>query len=145
MIWFKPYTLEEIVRLHAHKRTLADHLGIEFIELGPDFLKARMPVDARHHQPYGLLHGGASVALAETLASFGASLCIDTTRYQCFGQEINAKHVRSVAEGYVFGVARPLHRGRRSHVWDVRITDSQERLVCVSRMTAAVVELTASA
>ncbi len=145
MIWFQSYTLDDIQRLLVRRRTLAQHLGIELVDIGPDYLKGRMPVDERTHQPYGLLHGGASVALAETLASFGATLCVDTSRFQVFGQEINANHIRSIASGYVHGMARPLHLGRRSQVWEVRISDPADRLVCMSRMTAAVVEITASA
>lgn len=144
MIWFKPYTLEDLRAFHAQKSTLARHLGMEFVELGPDFLKGRMPVDERTHQPDGLLHGGASVALAETLASVAANLCVDGTRFRCFGQEINANHVRSAKSGFVYGIARPVHIGRSSQVWEVRIVDAQDRLVCISRMTAAVVDLSAS-
>jgi 1,4-dihydroxy-2-naphthoyl-CoA hydrolase len=144
MIWFKPYTLDDLLRFDARRPTLARHLGIEFVELGPDFVRARMPVAEHTHQPDGLLHGGASVALAETVASVGANLCVDPSRYRCFGQEINANHVRSVTEGHVDGIARPLHLGRRSHVWEVRIADGRDRLVCIARMTAAVVEIAAS-
>ncbi|MET0987273.1 MAG: hotdog fold thioesterase [Steroidobacteraceae bacterium] len=143
MIWFKPYTLDDL--RHISGKTLASHIGIEFVEIGPDYVKARMPVDERTRQPYGVLHGGASVALAESLASVGATLCVDPARFQVFGQEINANHVRSVSEGYVYGIARPLHRGRRSHVWEIRIVDEKDRLVCVSRMTAVVVEISAPA
>ncbi|HKQ83286.1 MAG TPA: hotdog fold thioesterase [Steroidobacteraceae bacterium] len=143
MIWFKPYTLDDVQHISA--KTLATHIGIEFVEIGPDYVKARMPVDERTRQPYGVLHGGASVALAESLASVGASLCVDPARFRVLGQEINANHLRSVSEGYVYGTARPLHRGRRSHVWEIRIVDEQERLVCVSRMTAVVVEISAPA
>jgi 1,4-dihydroxy-2-naphthoyl-CoA hydrolase len=145
MIWCKPYTLEDVRTFQARRGTMADHLGIEFVEVGPNFLKARMPVHDGTRQPYGLLHGGASVALAETVTSLGATRCIDPERYGCFGQEINANHVRAVADGHVCGVARPLHLGRRSHVWNVHNTDSQDCLICISRMTAAVVEFTAPA
>lgn len=144
MIWFKPYVLDDLERFNGGP-TLARHIGIEFTELGPDYLKARMPVDERTRQPYGVLHGGASVALAETLASIGAALCVDPEQFRVFGQEINANHIRSATEGYVSGIAKPLHIGRRSHVWEVRILDGRDRLMCVSRMTAAVVEFTASA
>lgn len=144
MIWFKPYTLADMHALNAASPSMAHHLGSEFLELGPDYVKGRMPVNERTRQPYGLLHGGASVALAETLASIGAVLCVDPERFRCFGQEINANHMRSVRDGHVYGIARPLHRGRRTHVWEVRIADPQDRLVCISRMTAAVVEISAS-
>lgn len=135
-IWFKPYKLEE-VQLHGG---LPRHLAIEFTELGPDYLRGRMPVDERTHQPYGVLHGGASVALAETLGSVGAMLVVDPDRFRCFGQEINANHVRSISSGFVIGTARPAHIGRRSHVWEIRITDERERLVCISRLTMFVAD-----
>jgi 1,4-dihydroxy-2-naphthoyl-CoA hydrolase len=138
MIWFRPYTLDQV---HFRRPTLAGHLDIQFIELGPDFLKGRMPVDDRTRQPHGILHGGASVALAETLGSVGAGLVIDPDKYRAVGQEINANHVRAVAEGSVFGTARPLHLGKRSHVWDIRIVNEQEKLVCVSRLTVAILEI----
>jgi 1,4-dihydroxy-2-naphthoyl-CoA hydrolase len=144
MIWFKSYTLDDIHQFEGDT-TLARHIGIEFTALGPDYVVARMPVDGRTRQPYGVLHGGASVALAESLASVAAALCIDPAKFRVFGQEINANHIRSVTAGYVHGTARPLHIGRRSHVWEVRIVDGKDRLVCVSRMTAAVVEFSASA
>ena len=99
-----------------------------------------MPVDERTRQPFGILHGGASVALAETLGSTGAGLVVDRKKYRCVGQEINANHVRAVSDGWVIGTARPVHIGRRSHVWEIRITDEQERLVCISRITMFVLE-----
>lgn len=131
-IWFKPYTLQDMP--HS-TRGMASHIGIEFTELGDDFLRGRMPVDRRTHQPYGILHGGASVALAETLGSTACALTLDLSKFYCVGQEINANHIRSATDGYVIGTARPIHRGRSSHIWDIRITDEQERLVCVSRLT----------
>lgn len=117
------------------------HLGIEIMEAGDDYLKARMPVDARTRQPAGVLHGGVSVVLAETLASWAASLVVDPDKHHCVGQEINANHVRAVSGGWVYGVARPLHLGRTSHVWDVRISDEGGKLVCVSRVTMAVLQI----
>jgi 1,4-dihydroxy-2-naphthoyl-CoA hydrolase len=134
-IWFRPYTLAEL-KLGG----LAKHIGIELTEIGPDFLRGRLPVDENTRQPYGILHGGASVALAETLGSYGAGLVIDNTRYQCVGQEINANHVRAVTEGHVIGTARPVHLGRRSHVWEIRIVDVRDRLVCISRITMYIIE-----
>jgi len=116
------------------------HLGIEMLEAGDDYLRARMPVDARTRQPAGVLHGGVSVVLAETLASWAASLVVDPEKHHCVGQEINANHVRAVSDGWVYGVARPLHLGRTSHVWDVRISDESGKLVCVSRVTMAVLQ-----
>jgi 1,4-dihydroxy-2-naphthoyl-CoA hydrolase len=114
------------------------HLGIRFIEIGDDYLVATMPVDHRTQQPFGLLHGGASVALAESMGSVGSQLCLDADQFFCVGLEINANHIRAVRSGQVKGVARPLHIGRRTQVWDIRIYDEQERLVCVSRLTLAV-------
>ena len=141
MIWFRPYTVDQ-VRFFGN--SLPQHLGIEFTELGPDFIRGRMPVDNRTRQPYGILHGGASVALAETLGSTGAGLVVDPDKFRVVGQEINANHVRAVKDGFVIGTARPLHIGRRSHVWEIHITDEQDRLVCISRITMFVVEKPAS-
>ena len=136
-IWFKTYTLEEA---RVGRPCLPDHLGIELLELGADFLTGRMPVDDRTRQPYGILHGGASVALAETLGSIAANLVVDRSKQMCVGQEINANHVRSIADGWVLGTARALHLGRRSHVWEIRIDDAQHKLVCISRLTMAVLD-----
>ncbi|HEX2492609.1 MAG TPA: hotdog fold thioesterase [Steroidobacter sp.] len=138
MIWSEPYTLAQLSLIH--QKNLNAHLGIEFIELGDDYIKARMPVDNRTRQPFGILHGGASVALAESLGSAGADLVADRNKYRVVGQEINANHVRAVSGGWVIGTARPVHIGRRSHVWEIRITDEQERLVCVSRITMFVLD-----
>jgi 1,4-dihydroxy-2-naphthoyl-CoA hydrolase len=115
-------------------------LGIRFTEVGADFLRASMPVNERTHQPFGLLHGGASVALAETLGSVASMLCIDTAEYMCVGQEINANHLRGISSGTVTATAKPFHLGGRSHVWHIEIRDESERLVCVSRLTMAIVE-----
>jgi 1,4-dihydroxy-2-naphthoyl-CoA hydrolase len=141
-IWVTTPTL---VQLNRPAPTLLSHLGMEFIEIGADFLKARMPVDHRTHQPFGLLHGGASVALAETMGSFGAHLTIDTGKFAAVGLEINANHVRSVRSGWVIGTARPLHRGKSTQLWEIHITDEADRLVCVSRFTVALVAKTPSA
>ncbi|MEN9686334.1 MAG: hypothetical protein RLZZ28_2120 [Bacteroidota bacterium] len=122
------------------KNTMGDHLGIKFIELGPDYLKATMPVDHRTKQPYGLLHGGASVALAETIGSIGAALVIDQEKFICVGQEINANHLRGVREGFVTAITRPVHIGSSSHVWEIKIYDETERLVCISRLTVAILQ-----
>ena len=116
------------------------HLGIEMLEAGDDYLKGRMPVDQRTRQPAGVLHGGVSVVFAETLASWASAYVVDPAQYHCVGQEINANHLRAVPEGWVYGVARPLHLGRSSHVWDVRLTDEADRLTCVSRVTMAVLK-----
>ncbi|AMN48222.1 thioesterase [Steroidobacter denitrificans] len=136
-LWFKPYTLEEIPAASGLQR----HLGIELTEIGADYVRARMPVDERVHQPLGMLHGGASVVLAETLGSIGSMLVVDPTKYRCLGQEINANHVRSVSSGYVTGTARPLHLGRSSQVWEIRIVDEGDRLICISRITLFVQSL----
>lgn len=136
-IWFGSPTLKH---LQGNLRHMPAHLGIEFTKLGPDYLAGRMPVDDRTRQPFGILHGGASVALAETLGSYAAGHVVDSSRFRCVGQEINANHVRSVSNGFVYGVARPLHLGKRSHVWEIRITDEQHRLICISRLTMFVLE-----
>ena len=137
-IWFRPYTLSE---LNASQRDcMVELLGIEFTGLGPDYLVATMPVDSRTVQPFGLLHGGASLALAETLGSVGATLVVDMRRMHVVGQEINANHIRGVREGHVTGTARPLHLGGRSHVWAIDIVDGAGRLACVSRITLAILD-----
>ena len=120
------------------RNTAMEPLGIVFTEIGPDFLRATMPVDARTHQPYGLLHGGASVLLAETLGSSAGGLCAPEG-HGVVGIEINANHLRGVRNGTVTGTARPLHVGRSTQVWEIRIEDAAGRLVCVSRLTLAVV------
>lgn len=136
-IWKRPATVEA---LNAHaKNTMVEHLAIEYLELGPDFLRARMPVDKRTHQPFGLLHGGASVALAETLGSVGANLCIADPDKAGVGLEINANHIRSARSGWVYGTARPFHIGGATQVWEIRIQDEQDRLICISRITMAIV------
>ncbi len=137
-IWFnKSLTLESFLPLGAN--TMAEYLGIEWLELGDDFVKAKMPVDNRTRQPYGLLHGGASCVLAETIASVGSAMVVDHNKFACVGLEINANHVRSARDGFVTAIARPLHLGANTHVWDIRITDELNKLVCVSRMTVAVI------
>jgi 1,4-dihydroxy-2-naphthoyl-CoA hydrolase len=136
-IWRSLMSLEQ---LNNHQDTLNSTLGITFIEVGADFVRATMPVDARTVQPYGLLHGGASVALAETLGSMGATMCVDVNEYQVVGQEINANHVRAARGGLVTGTARPLHLGGRSHVWGIDIVNEANKLVCVSRITVAVIK-----
>jgi 1,4-dihydroxy-2-naphthoyl-CoA hydrolase len=137
-IWRANPTPEELTALGS--RSMPGHLGIRFTEVGPDFLRATMPVGERAHQPFGLLHGGASVALAETVGSVASMLCVDTERYLCVGQEINANHLRGVSSGSVTASARPFHLGNRSHVWHIEIRDERDNLVCVSRLTMAVVE-----
>lgn len=119
--------------------TLGESLGIRIIELGEDFVRGTLPVDARTHQPYGLLHGGASVALAETLGSLAAMLTLDASVEAAVGLDINANHVRGVKSGLVTGTARALHLGRSTQVWEIRIEDERQKLVCISRLTVAVV------
>lgn len=137
-IWFKK-DLKLSDMGHLGKGTMSEHLGIEWSELGDDFIKARMPVDKRTKQPYGLLHGGASCALAETIGSVASAMVIDHSKFLCVGLEINANHIRSAREGYVTGVAMPLHIGSSTHVWDIKIFDDNGKLVCVSRLTVAVI------
>lgn len=135
-IWFQTGSLERASALY--QGTAISNLGIELTEIGADFIKGRMPVDHRTIQPVGLLHGGASVLLAETLGSLAAGLCIDPHVFSCVGLEINANHIRGVRSGWVIGTARPLHIGRSTHIWEIRIEDEQQHLVCISRLTVAV-------
>jgi 1,4-dihydroxy-2-naphthoyl-CoA hydrolase len=121
-------------------RSMSGYLGIRFTEIGPDFLRATMPVNEHTHQPFGMLHGGASVTLAETVGSVASLMCVDNEQYRCVGQEVNANHLRGVSSGTVTATARPFHLGARSHVWHIEIRDESERLVCVSRLTMAVIE-----
>ncbi len=122
--------------------SIVKHLGIEFTEAGEGYLVARMPVDSRTHQPFGILHGGASVVLAESLGSVASFLMLDDPMKQrAVGVEVNANHIRSVRNGWVYGRCTPIHVGRSTHVWDIRITDEQDRTVCVSRLTIAVINI----
>lgn len=126
--------------LNANGRnTLLERLGIEMVELGEDWLRGRMPVDARTHQPFGRLHGGASVALAETLGSVAGMLTVDPAVSAVVGMEINANHIRPAKDGFVYGVAKAEAIGRTTQVWTIRITDEEDQLVCISRMTLAVI------
>lgn len=119
---------------------MGEYLGMEWVELGDDYIKARMPVDDRTKQPYGLLHGGASCALAETVGSFASHFVIDTGNFICVGLEINANHIRSARNGYVTATCTPLHLGSSTHVWDIKIHDDNQKLVCVSRLTVAILK-----
>jgi uncharacterized protein (TIGR00369 family) len=136
-IWRSLRSIEDLNS--SRPGTMVEHLGIEFTEIGDDFIRGTMPVDGRTRQPYGLLHGGASVALGETLGSTGATLCVDTREYQCVGQEINANHVRAARTGLVTGTARPVHLGGRTQVWVIDIVNEAGKLVCTSRLTVAVI------
>lgn len=122
------------------ENTMGEVLDIQFTEIGDDYLKATMPVDHRTHQPYGLLHGGASAALAETIGSVASSLCIDTDKQICVGIEINCNHVRGKKNGMVIATAKPLHIGSTTHVWDIKIHDEREKLICVSRLTVSILK-----
>lgn len=136
-IWFNPsLKLDDFNSLG--KGTMGEHIGIEWTAIGDDFLKARMPVDHRTVQPYGLLHGGASCVLAETMGSVASAMVVDHSKFLCVGLEINANHVRSAREGFVTGICTPIHIGASTHVWDIRIYDEKEKLVCVSRLTVVV-------
>jgi 1,4-dihydroxy-2-naphthoyl-CoA hydrolase len=138
-VWFKKsFSIDEIKKLS--KDTMAEHIGIELTEIGENYLKGRMPVDQRTRQPYGLLHGGASVTLAETLGSIASAMVIDPSSQICVGLEINANHVRGARQGYVYGTATPLHIGGSTHVWEIRIVDEKEKLICVSRLTVAILK-----
>lgn len=121
--------------------TLGHALGIEFTEVGPRYIKGRMPVDERTIQPIGILHGGASLALAETLSSTAAYLTIDRTHYYCVGMEINANHIKQVMSGWVTGIAEPIHLGRSTQIWGIKIYDEAQRLICISRITLAILSL----
>lgn len=138
MIWFGDRRPEPQA-FAAQARGLYQHLGMEVVDCGDDWLRMRMPVDARTHQPLGRLHGGASVALAETVASVAANFCVDSDRFVAVGQEINANHVRPAYDGWVYATARPDALGRTSQVWSIRIEDEGGKLVCISRFTVAVI------
>jgi 1,4-dihydroxy-2-naphthoyl-CoA hydrolase len=131
-------TLQALNSLSAN--TMVEHVGIEFTTIGADFIEAKMPVDHRTHQPLGLLHGGASVVLAETLGSVAATCCVDISKQYCVGLEINANHIKSARGGFVTGVARPIHIGGRTQVWEIKIHNEKQELVCISRITMAVMD-----
>lgn len=135
-IWYTTPGIEDLNGISEN--TLVRHLGIAFSAVGTDYIAATMPVDRRTHQPMGILHGGASVVLAETLASVGAYLCVDPSKNYCVGLEINANHIRPVKSGLVTGAAKPVHLGKSTQIWEVRIRDEKERLNCISRVTMAV-------
>ena len=139
-IWFRRPTPAAIKARHVG--TLPGLMGMEFDEVGDDFIRGRIAVDERSIQPAGILHGGASVVLAETLGSTACAHTLDPATHYCMGLEINANHVRSAPKGsgWVSGLARPIHRGRSTQIWEVRITDQLERLVCISRLTLAILE-----
>ena len=135
---FRDTTVEYINSLG--KGTMAEHIGIEVTEIGGDYLKGKMPVDSRTIQTYGILHGGASAALAETLGSIAGLMTLDPEKEFCVGLEINANHIRSVRNGFVYGTARPLHIGKKTQVWEIRIENGSGQLTCMSRLTLAILE-----
>ena len=137
-IWFKEFSPEDLNK--RSENTLAAFLDIQFIAIGEDTLTATMPASARTKQPLGIVHGGANVVLAETIASTGANAVIDLSLYYCVGLEINANHIRSVREGLITGIAKPIHLGRTTQVWQIDIYNEVGKLTCSSRMTAAVVK-----
>ena len=138
-IWFnKEITIDDLHLLRQN--TLASYLGMEWVAIGDDFLKLKMPVNDKTKQPYGLLHGGASCALAETVGSVASALVIDQEKYACVGIEINANHIRGAREGFVIATSSPLHIGRTTHVWDIKIHDEAGKLICVSRLTVAITD-----
>jgi 1,4-dihydroxy-2-naphthoyl-CoA hydrolase len=137
-IFRKDVTLEALNNLS--KNTLAELIGIKFTSIGDDYIEATMPVNERTRQPFGLLHGGASVALAETLGSVAGTCCIDFNKQICVGLEINANHLKGAKEGIVKGITRPIHLGRKTQVWEIRIVNEKEELICISRLTLAVLD-----
>lgn len=137
-IWKQPVTIG--AGLPTPAGTLGAHLGLVITEVGPDFLRGTLPVDARTKQPFGRLHGGASCVLAEELGSFAANLCLEPGQGFGVGLDINANHLRAATQGVVTGTARPLHIGRATQVWEIRIVDEQDKLVCISRLTVAIVQ-----
>ena len=138
-IWFKDYSLETLKTFRS--ANMGEHIGFEFLEIGPDFLSARLPVDHRTTQPFGILHGGASCVLSESLGSVAAWMTIDPDKYRAVGIEINCNHIRAVTEGWVVGVCTPLHTGKRTQVWQTDITEEASgKRVDISRLTVAIIE-----
>ncbi|MGZ4054736.1 MAG: hotdog fold thioesterase [Bacteroidia bacterium] len=138
-IWFKPYTINDIQWMLQENMCAA--IGIEITEITPDSIKGRMPVDNRTVQPMKILHGGASVALAETLGSVGSNLIVDNSKYACVGLDINANHLRPASAGFVYAEAKPIHIGKKTHVWSIEIKNEAGKMICISRLTMAVIEV----
>ena len=138
-IWFKPYTINDIQWMLNDN--MCTTIGIEITEITPDSIKGRMPVDNRTVQPMKILHGGASVALAETLGSVGSNLIVDNTKYACVGLDINANHLRPASSGFVYAEAKPIHIGKKTHVWSIEIKNEEGKMICISRLTMAVVQI----
>ena len=140
MIWSRDYTVEELNgRPKGH---IGDLIGIEFTEITNDSISARMPVNEKTHHPYGILHGGASVVLAESLGSVASNMIIDSNKYIGVGLEVNANHLRPVKSGFVTGICKPIHIGGKTHVWDIRLYDDRGKMNCVSRLTVAIIPKT---
>jgi 1,4-dihydroxy-2-naphthoyl-CoA hydrolase len=140
MIWSRDYTVEELNgRPKGH---IGELIGIEFTEITEDSISARMPVNEKTHQPYGILHGGASVVLAESLGSVASNMIIDSNKYIGVGLEVNANHLRPVKSGFVTGICKPIHIGGKTHVWDIRLYDDRGKMNCVSRLTVAIIPKT---
>ena len=135
-IWFKPFTIADLQLLANN--TMMQHIGINITEIGDDFLRGTMPVDHRTVQPMGLLHGGASITLAETLGSLAANFVVDKDLFYCVGLDINGNHIRGIKCGLVTGTAKPLHLGTSTQVWSIEIVDDENKLICISRLTMAV-------
>ena len=140
MIWFKEFTVEALN--DRPKNHIGAVLGIEFTEIGEDFLCATMPVNERTHQPAGILHGGASVVLAETLGSIASYMCIDPTKFIAVGLEVNANHLRPVSSGFVKGICKPIHIGAKTHVWEIKMYNDRGKMNCISRLTVAIIKNT---
>jgi 1,4-dihydroxy-2-naphthoyl-CoA hydrolase len=139
-IWKHERISLEILQQQS-KSTMVEHLGIEYLEIGDDYVKAKMPVDHRTRQPMGLLHGGAHVVLAESLGSMAANLCLDNSKEYALGLDINSNHIKSVREGFVFGIAKPIHIGAKTQVWEIKIYDEKDRLLNISRLTMMVLSI----
>jgi len=140
MIWSRDYTVEELNgRPKGH---IGELIGIEFTQITEDSISARMPVNEKTHQPHGILHGGASVVLAESLGSVASNMIIDSERYIGVGLEVNANHLRPVKSGFVTGICKPIHIGGKTHVWDIRLYDDRGKMNCISRLTVAIIPKT---
>lgn len=138
MIWFKDYKTADLLKMIKVEATILHELGIEFTEIAPDYVKARMPVDSRTHQVHGILHGGATCVLAETIGSFASLMVIDLDKFYAVGSQISANHLRPVKDGYVTATCRPVHLGRTKHVWDILVHDDHGKLIAKCELTCAV-------
>lgn len=139
MIWFKDYKIDDILNFITAKNIL-DHLGLEFTDIGPDYLKARLPVDKRTHQIHGILHGGATCVLAETIGSFASLMCVDLDKKYAVGSQISVNHLRPVKDGYINATCKPVHVGRTKHVWDIPVHSDEGKLIAKCELTCAVTD-----